>query len=121
MRRWKGIGLAAPQVGSQQQIFVAEVEGLILALASPAILEQHGAGDMEEGCLSLPGIIVQVTRPAIVWIRALNDENRQVELKLEGLAARVAQHELDHLHGKLIVDYGPPLNEDALTAAGGGL
>ncbi len=112
MRRWKGIGLAAPQVGSQQQIFVAEVEGVILALANPVILEQHGAGDMEEGCLSLPGTIVRVTRPATVWIRALNEENERVELKLEGLAARVAQHEIDHLHGTLIIDHGPAIEQD---------
>lgn len=112
MRKWKGIGLAAPQVGSQQQIFVAEVEGVILAMANPVIMEQHGMGGMEEGCLSLPGTMVRVTRPVTFWIRALNEENERVELKLDGLLARVAQHEIDHLNGTLIIDHGPAIDQD---------
>lgn len=118
MRGWQGIGLAAPQVGLSQQIVVAEVEGHALALANPVILEGRGREDMVEGCLSLPGTMVKVARPAFVWVRALNEENTAVELKLQGLMARVVQHEVDHLHGKLIIDYGPPLGQDKPLTAG---
>ena len=121
MRRWKGIGLAAPQVGCSQQLFVAEVEGDILMLANPEILERHGMGEMVEGCLSLPETVVRVGRPASVWVRGLDEENQPVEHKLRGLMARVVQHEFDHLHGKLITDYGLALGPDGLLRAGGPL
>ncbi|MBP7831252.1 MAG: peptide deformylase [Kiritimatiellae bacterium] len=119
MRRWQGIGLAAPQIGRSQQLFVAEVEGNVLMLANPEILEDRGTEEMAEGCLSLPGTMVRVRRSAFVWVRGLNEENRPVEHKIQGLIARVVQHEFDHLHGKLITDYGPALAPDEVLRAGG--
>ncbi len=61
---------------------------------------------MVEGCLCLPGEEVNISRPTSVWVKALDFENRQVELKFEGFLARIVQHEIDHLNGKLIIDYG---------------
>ena len=107
MRRWKGIGLAAPQVASLQQLVAVEVNGQALLWANPKILEENGAGYLEEGCLSIPDTFVNVKRAAEVWVQALNIDNRPVELKIEGLTARVVQHEVDHLNGVLIIDHGP--------------
>lgn len=106
MWQWGGVGLAAPQVGFSSRIIVLEAEGEKRALANPEILEGKGAGTMEEGCLSLPGQEVNISRPASIWVRALDIQNRQVELKLDGFLARIVQHEVDHLNGKLIIDYG---------------
>lgn len=105
--QWDGVGLAAPQVGFSARIIVLEAEGEKRALANPEILESEGADAMEEGCLSLPGQGVNISRPTSIWIRALDIQNRQVELKLDGFPARIVQHEIDHLNGKLIIDYGP--------------
>jgi len=102
---WNGVGLAAPQVGFSSQIIVLEAEGEKLAFANPVILESKGSEILEESCLSIPGRTVSVPRATSVWIRALDIQNRQVELKLEGFLARIIQHEIDHLNGKLIVDY----------------
>ena len=113
MRRWNGVGLAAPQVGYLLRMIVAEVEGTTLALANPTILECKGMDKMVEGCLSLPGQEVDVMRSARVWLKAINEENKQVELKQEGLVARILQHEIDHLDGVLIIDHGPVIMREA--------
>jgi len=107
MRRWRGIGLAAPQVACLQQLIAVEVNGRVLLWANPKILEEKGAGHLEEGRLSVPDAFVNVNRPAEVWVQALNIDNRPVELKIEGLTARVVQHEIDHLNGVLLIDHGP--------------
>ena len=107
MRRWNGVGLAAPQVGHSLRIVVAEVEGTTLLLANPTILERKGMDRRVEGCLSLPGQEVDVIRSASIWLKAVNEENKQVELKQEWLIARILQHEIDHLEGVLIIDHGP--------------
>lgn len=109
MWQWNGVGLAAPQVGFSSRIIALEAEGEKRALANPIILASEGADSMEEGCLSLPGQVVNVSRPSSIWIQALDIQNRQVELKLDGFLARIVQHEIDHLNGKLIVDYGPAM------------
>ncbi len=117
MQRWQGIGLAAPQIGRLEQLIVAEADGERLLLANPKVLETDGCDHMEEGCLSLPQAVVEVERPAVVWIRALDFENRLFERRFDGLLARVLQHEVDHLHGKLIIDHGPSLSAMPETAA----
>ena len=106
MRRWKGIGLAAPQVACLEQLIVAEVNGQAVLWANPRILEGSGEARMEEGCLSVPATFVNVERSAFIWVEALDMEGRAVELKIEGLLARVVQHEIDHLEGVLIIDHG---------------
>ncbi|MBN2559613.1 MAG: peptide deformylase [Phycisphaerae bacterium] len=118
MRRWHGVGLAAPQVGLSLRLVTVEAEGTTLALANPTILDPHGADDMVEGCLSLPGTEVNVRRAFSVWVRAIDNDNRKRELKLQGLLARIVQHEIDHLDGVLITDHGPPVHRAAKLLEG---
>lgn len=105
MKYFSGIGLAAPQVGILRKMIVVEVEGRITKLANPQILRVKGADVMEERCLSVPGLGVDIVRPYEAIIKGLNEEGQAVEIKAKGLFARVLQHEIDHLCGKLIVDY----------------
>lgn len=105
MYEHKGIGLAAPQVGVNQQIFVYDVGDGPEAVINPKIIKKWGSAKMEEGCLSIPGVVVDVRRPEAVLVRYLNRDNQIVEKDCEDLAARVILHETDHLHGKLILDY----------------
>ena len=106
MWKWNGVGLAAPQVGFSSCLIVAEAEGVKLGLANPEILESEGSDVMAEGCLSLPRQEVNISRPTSIWVQALDVDNRKVELKLDGFLARIVQHEIDHLNGKLIIDHG---------------
>lgn len=101
----KGIGLAAPQVGVNQQIFVYDVGDGPEAIINPKIIKKWGAVTMEEGCLSIPGVVVDVRRPEEILLRYLNADNQVVEKECVELVARVVQHETDHLNGKLIVDH----------------
>jgi len=105
MRHYGGIGLAAPQVGVSKNLIVADTGGNALKLANPVIVKVNGAQQMEEGCLSIPGIEVAISRPYEVIVRGLNEKGEIYELKTQGLLARVLQHEIDHLRGRLIVDY----------------
>jgi len=100
-----GIGLAAPQVGIDQQLIVVCIEPLIYKLADPVIIKSQGSQVGEEGCLSVPGESVEVDRCDDIIVRGLNENNQLVEIKARSLLARVFQHEIDHLQGKLIVDY----------------
>ncbi len=101
----KGVGLAAPQVGVSQQIFVADVGEGPLAIINPKILKKNGTGKMEEGCLSIPDVKVIVRRPKEILVQYINENNQKIEGKLTELLARVFLHEYDHLNGKLIIDY----------------
>lgn len=105
MRAAQGIGLAAPQVGRLERIAVVEVDGRPIALVNPEILSHDGSDRAEEGCLSIPDIYGDVTRPAQVTIRALDRDGHAFEMEASGLTARAMQHEIDHLHGKLFIDY----------------
>lgn len=101
----KGIGLAAPQVGVSKRIITVDLGNSPLALINPIILERDKEKErMEEGCLSLPGIEVDVERPYRVFIKGLNLKEKEVEIEAKGLLARVFQHEIDHLDGILIID-----------------
>ena len=105
MKYFSGIGLAAPQVGVLKKLIVAEVEGEVIKLANPEILNVKGTDNMKEGCLSIPNLGVNIERPFEVIVEGLNGRGQPVEIKAKGLLARVLQHEIDHLNGKLIVDY----------------
>jgi len=106
MRQSKGIGLACPQIGILRRIIVVDIgDGKAIKLANPAIVSSKGIDRMEEGCLSLPDVNVNVKRPFEAVVIGMNEEGRVVELNLKGLLARVVQHEIDHLDGKLIIDY----------------
>ena len=107
MEHFSGIGLAAPQIGVLERLIVAEVEGRIIKLANPEILKTKGADNMKEGCLSVPDLGVDIERSYEATIKGLNEKGQTVGIKAKGLLARVLQHEIDHLYGKLIVDYLP--------------
>jgi peptide deformylase len=102
----RGIGLAAPQVGRSERLAVIDVDDEPMVLINPEILESSRATEKaEEGCLSIPDIYGDVERPATVRIRALDREGNPFERDAEGLLARCMQHEIDHLHGKMFLDY----------------
>ncbi|HMA20628.1 MAG TPA: peptide deformylase [Gemmatimonadaceae bacterium] len=101
----EGIGLAAPQVGRTERITVMDVEGRKFALVNPEIIEREGTQRGEEGCLSIPDIFGEVTRSGRVMVRALNEKGEQIEAEGTELLARCMQHEIDHLDGKLFIDY----------------
>ena len=105
MRHFAGIGLAAPQIGISRNLIVADIGKGAIMLANPKIVKAKGAGKMEEGCLSIPGIGVVIDRAEEIIVIGLNEKSKIIELKAQGLLARVLQHEIDHLGGKLIIDY----------------
>ncbi len=103
-----GIGLAATQVNVHKRIVVIDVseeKDQPLCLINPQIIEKEGEEEREEGCLSVPGIYEAVHRADSVKVRALNKEGEQFELEADELLDVCIQHELDHLQGKLFVDY----------------
>jgi peptide deformylase len=101
-----GVGLAGNQVGILRRVFVFQRdEDELAALVNPRIVEWADETDVEEeGCLSIQGVRVPVERPIAVTVEAKDEEGRDVRLELEGMTARVAQHEIDHLDGTLILD-----------------
>ena len=102
-----GVGLAAPQLGISQRLLVYRIgpDAPVIALANP---ELEWTGDeeetLEEGCLSIPGVTVDVDRPVYVRVHALDEEGEERLIEASGLEARVIQHEMDHLDGVLILD-----------------
>jgi peptide deformylase len=107
MQDARGVGLAANQVGMLRRVFViqADEEQEPRALVNPSIVERADESDVDdEGCLSMQGVLVSVERPVRIRIEASDEHGKPVTLELEGLPARVAQHELDHLDGVLILD-----------------
>lgn len=105
MRTYNGIGLAAPQVGISKRMIVADAGQGLLYLANPEIIKKEGQEKMEEGCLSLPEVCVEVKRAKKITIRGLNENSKEVKLEFDGLMAVVIQHEIDHLNGVLIIDH----------------
>jgi peptide deformylase len=103
-----GIGLAATQVNVHKRLLVVDVSETRdqpLALINPAIVAREGIEETEEGCLSVPGIYDKVTRAEKIRVRALDRSGKQIEMDADGLLAVCIQHEMDHLEGKLFVDY----------------
>ena len=110
----EGIGLAAPQVGRSERLAVVDVEGKKFTLINPEIVTTNGSPDKaEEGCLSIPDIYGDVERPAEVTIRATDENGNQYEATGNALLGRCFQHEIDHLDGKLFIDYLSPLKRKA--------
>ena len=103
-----GIGLAATQVGVDQRLIVVDVSekgNEPRVFINPEILARAGTETMQEGCLSVPGVFEEVERAASVRVRALDDNGQTLEFDADGLLAVCIQHEIDHLNGKLFVDY----------------
>ena len=111
MRAAPGVGLAAPQLGEAVQACVIEVEGRLHELVNPAIVRTTGDDRDLEGCLSLPGYYAYVTRRERVWVVAQNRVGKKIKLAGSGLLGRAIQHELDHLDGKLFIDYLDSMDE----------
>ena len=100
-----GVGLAAPQVGVRKRVVVIDVEdGNQYVLINPEILETSGSQTGQEGCLSVPGMAGQVTRPNYVKVKALDEDMNEVEYEGEGLLARAFCHEIDHLDGHMYTE-----------------
>jgi peptide deformylase len=101
----KGIGLAAPQVGRLERVAVVDVDDRPLVIINPEIVLREGSAVGEEGCLSIPEVYGEVERAWRVVVRALDREGTPFEVDAQDLLARCLQHEIDHLHGKLFLDY----------------
>jgi peptide deformylase len=100
-----GIGLAAPQVGISTRLIVADIGEGLYKLVNPKIVKRQGYQAIQEGCLSVPGICIKVRRSKQVWVEALDENNRPLKIEATDLFACVLQHEIDHLEGRLIIDY----------------
>ena len=114
-----GIGLAATQVDVHKRVIVidvSEARDQLLVLINPEILERSGIQNCEEGCLSLPGVYEEVARAARIRVRASDAEGKSFALDAEALLAVCIQHEMDHLEGKVFVDYLSRLKRDRIKA-----
>ena len=111
MRNAPGVGLAAPQVGEALQACVIEVGDHLYELVNPRIVRAAGEDRDLEGCLSLPGYYAYVTRNEKVWVVAQNRLGKKIKVAGSGLLGRALQHELDHLKGKLFIDYLESMDE----------
>lgn len=111
-----GIGLAAPQIGVQKQIFVWEVDDEPMVIINPEIVESSGEWLYDEGCLSIPGLYVEMLRPNQVLMRGRTMDGDEVEIEADELMGRLFQHELDHLHGVLMFDRMSPDQRKAALA-----
>lgn len=123
----EGLGLAAPQIAVPLQIFIMnpsteetrepEQERVFI---NPLISEREGSEEREEGCLSFPDLYQKVRRPKKIRVQAFDAEGNNIDLRLDDLSSRIVQHETDHLHGKLFIDYfnliSKLASKDTLTA-----
>ena len=103
-----GVGLAATQVNVQKRVIVVDVSpnhDQPMCFINPEIVWRDGLEEMEEGCLSVPGVYETVQRAEMIRFRALNLDGRRIDQEVDGLLAVCIQHEIDHLDGKLFVDY----------------
>jgi peptide deformylase len=108
MRDANGIGLAAPQLGILQRIFIYDVGDGLQALINPKIMQAKGEQLGAEGCLSIPGLRGDVLRADEVVVKGLDQHGKPVRIRAEGLTARVIQHENDHLDGIMFIDHADP-------------
>ncbi len=118
MRDEFGIGLAAVQVNIPQRIVVIDLSedgSEPMGLINPEILEAKGTKEMEEGCLSVPEFRALVRRAERIRCRALNENGEEIEIEADGLLAVCIQHEIDHLDGKLFVDYLSPHKRERIA------
>lgn len=112
-----GIGLAATQVDRHVRLIlvdISETKDALQVFINPEILAAEGQSEHEEGCLSVPGIYDRVTRPERITVRALNSLGQPFELEADGLLAVCIQHEIDHLDGKVFVEYLSRLKQDRI-------
>ena len=99
-----GLALAAPQIGVQKQVVVWDFGDEPLAIVNPEVVESDGEWVYDEGCLSIPGLYVEMLRPKTVLVRGVSLDGEIIELEADELEARMFQHEIDHLNGVLMFD-----------------
>ena len=112
----KGVGLAANQIGLARRIAVVDAEGDRFVMIDPLIVETAGSSTAEEGCLSIPEIYGDVTRPERVVIEAFDEQGNRYRREAIGLKARAIQHEIDHLDGILFLDHLSLIKRQMLLA-----
>ena len=118
MRHAPGVGLAAPQLGEPKRACVVEVAGQLHELVNPRVVRADGDNRDLEGCLSIPGYVAYITRREKIWIVAQNRFGKKIKVAGSGLLSRAMQHEVDHLDGKLYIDYLDSL-DDLISTEGG--
>jgi len=115
MLRAKGMGIAAPQIGVSQRIIVLDTDGELHILVNPELVETSAEKvEIQEGCLSVPGVEALVPRHVGACLRGTTLEGGTAEIRGEGVRARAMQHEIDHLNGVLFVDYLSPARRRSL-------
>jgi len=113
----RGIGLAATQINVAQRIFVSDLsedKSAPRCFINPEIIAKEGTEEMQEGCLSVPGFYESVQRAERITVKALDQQGKPFQLEADGLLAVCIQHEIDHLDGKLFVDYLSPLKRERI-------
>jgi peptide deformylase len=112
----KGVGLAANQIGVARRVAVIDADGDRFAMVNPVLVSTEGRATAEEGCLSIPDVFGDVTRPERVVLEALDREGKPFRKEVGGLTARAIQHEIDHLDGILFLDHLSPLRRQMLLS-----
>ena len=108
MKEYRGVGLAAPQIGISQRVIIVQGPKKPLGFFNPQILKKSKTTQIgEEGCLSIPGLFIKIKRAKEVEVECQNLKGKIVRMRASGLVARIFQHEVDHLEGKLIIDHVP--------------
>ena len=98
-----GVGLAAPQIGINKKLIVVDIgDKNLLRLINPVVIKTEGKEEMEEGCLSVPDVYVNIKRPRSIKVKALNENGQLLSFEATGLLARAISHEIDHLKGKVL-------------------
>lgn len=114
-----GIGLAAPQVNVSKRLITVDLsfgedKNNLIILANPELISQEGEDTLEEGCLSLPDVSEKITRPFRVVVRGIDLKGEEKIIEAQGLMARVFCHEIDHINGKLLIDWVSPLKKNLI-------
>jgi|SRR3989338_10833135 len=116
MKKANGIGLSANQIGLDLKVFVAQADGKFYAVFNPKILKfSEEVAAMEEGCLSVPKTFGTVIRPSKITLSGRDKNGKSIKIKAWGLLARIIQHEVDHLNGKLFIDKAEKLYKTEST------
>ena len=113
----EGIGLAGPQVGVSKRIIVMDIGQGPIAIINPEITQRGDEVEtVEEGCLSFPGIRLDISRSTEITVRGISDKGEPIEFSAVGLLARVLMHEIDHLDGILFIDHAPSIQRKLLRS-----
>lgn len=104
MQITEGFGLAGNQAGLNAALVVVEVKDHLFKLVNPKIIKQEGSISFTEGCLSFPGLEIDIKRANKIWISALDEQGKAIKIETEGLISVIFQHEIDHIEGKVFID-----------------